>query len=610
MRAIFVLALAAGLAAAPQTPVRTGLIVGQVLEAGSNRPVPEAIVTLMGLGPVDARDRGRRVMADSAGRYFFGELSPGTYSIRAVKAGYPQNSYGSTHPPLTGGPTPSITLREGERRGDATILLWKYATVSGTVLDEAGEPVIGVDVRALRRSYSSGQLRFIPLNPAISSGRTDDRGAFRLASMPPGDYIVAVPSSQTTMPVEVFTDGLWQGNDEVMNATPEFQVLGYSQNQQIGAAVLMTRSGITWPPASEEPGRMTVYPTTFYPSATSTADATVVSVQPGEERSGLAIQIKAVPAVRVSGRLIGPNGPVPLTALRLSQSTDNLADVTLDPVTGLTDQKGMFTLLGVPPGQYVLRVMTPRVFVPIPPSTPEKPILWASEPLTVGDSDVSGMNITLRQTYRVAGRVEFLGSKPGPSGSPLREIANAFGLYPVAGTWGTSLTAFEGDGTFTTGVAGGSYIFNAEDFGDWNLKAVMFEGRDISDVPLEITGDISGVVIQYSDAVSQIAGTVRSPRGAADPGASVAVFPSDRQRWTGSAARSSRRTRVTPVSIAGTFEFLALPSGEYFVAAIPDALLDTWRDPKVLDTISRTATRISLGENETRTVDLKVMAGR
>jgi hypothetical protein len=306
--------------------------------------------------------------------------------------------------------------------------------------------------------------------------------------------------------------------------------------------------------------------------------------------------------------LIGPNGPVALTAVRLSP-VGQIADVALDPVTGLSDQSGAFTLLGVPPGQYVLRVTTPRITsAPTPASTPGKPILWASEPVTVGDSDVSELIVRLRHTFRVAGRIEFLGSRPGPSGEALIESVS-LGFSPVTG-YGGARAAVDANGTFETGVPGGSYLFTAEGLDDWHLKAVMFEGRDISEVPVEVKADVSGIVVQYAMDVSQIAGTVRNAQGAPDSSAVVVVFPADRQRWTSPASPFPRRTRSTVVSASGTFAFMSLPPGDYLVTAIPERLLDTWQDPRILESLSRSATRISLAENEKRSVDLKVVAGR
>ncbi|MGE5834432.1 MAG: carboxypeptidase-like regulatory domain-containing protein, partial [Acidobacteriota bacterium] len=268
-----------------------------------------------------------------------------------------------------------------------------------------------------------------------------------------------------------------------------------------------------------------------------------------------------------------------------------------------------FTLLGVPSGQYVLRVLTPRVTGgPVPPSTTDKPILWAAEPITVGDTDLTDLSVTLRHTFRVTGRVEFRGSKPGPSGDALRECCPV--SIDPSGSGISALTSPDANGNFTTGVAGDSYFVTAEGPSEWHLKAVMFDGRDISDEPVTIREDISGIVVVYSDAVSQLSGSVRNAQGAPEAGASVVVFPTDRRRWVGYGSRFPRRVVSTPASPTGAFTVTALPPGDYFVAAISDSLLDTWRDPKVLEALSRTAVRMSLAENEKKSVNLTTERSR
>jgi hypothetical protein len=603
MRTVALLALAAGLAATPQTPApaRTGLIVGQVIEAGSNRPVPEAIVTLMGSGSaIDPRDRWRRVIADQEGRYFFGELSAGTYSIRAIKAGYPQNFVGNSRALFTS--LGSFDLAVGERRGGVNIMLWKFATLSGTVLDEAGEPMVGIEVRVLRRSFAAGIPRFVQF--AASSGRTDDRGAFRITSLLPGHYIVCVASSHTTMPLAVFEQNLWQTSDERTSAIPEFQILGYSQNQRVGDAVLMTRSGVAWPPAPAESGRLIVYPTTYLPSTTTPTDATIFSLSPGEERSAGPIQLRPVPAVRVTGKLVGPRGPVALTALRLAPAGANPAEVVLDPVTGLSDPSGAFSLLAVPPGEYVLRVLT------LPSSsTTADPVLWASLPLSVTDSDVSDLTVTLRPVLQVSGRLEFQGTSRVPPGAELRECCRV-SVSPNSGAWGRVLASPDTAGIFTAAVPGGSYVVTAEPPPGWHLRAVMFEGRDISDMPMEMKADVAGIVVVFSDDPTQIAGTVRNAQGAADENGSVVVFPTDRRMWTGYSSLFNRRVLSRPIGARGEFRITALPPGDYFLAAIPDTRVEDWQDAKVLESLSRTATRVSLGEKDKKSVDLRMTGGR
>jgi hypothetical protein len=62
--------------------------------------------------------------------------------------------------------------------------------IAGVVLDEFGDPAMNVPVRALRLGYRNGERFALPGGTAT----TDDLGAYRLAGLLPGEYIVtAVP---------------------------------------------------------------------------------------------------------------------------------------------------------------------------------------------------------------------------------------------------------------------------------------------------------------------------------------------------------------------------------------------------------------------------------
>ena len=165
---LFILALTIrGAASAPQVIAtdgappgpRTGLIVGQVVDGTTGAPVPEAIVRLTMpkyLENLPTTPKGR-VMADSEGRYFFSELPAGEYYIGAEKDGYGGGAYGQRR---AVGQEPALPLGEGERRTDAKLTLWKYAVIAGTVVDEAGEPVVGVSVQALVKDFLGGRVRY------------------------------------------------------------------------------------------------------------------------------------------------------------------------------------------------------------------------------------------------------------------------------------------------------------------------------------------------------------------------------------------------------------------------------------------------------------------
>jgi hypothetical protein len=98
---------------------------------------------------------------------------------------------------------------------------------------------------------------------------------------------------------------------------------------------------------------------------------------------------------------------------------------------------------------------------------------------------------------------------------------------------------------------------------------------------------------------------VTGARGS-DPSALVVVFPSDITMW-GTSGANPRRTRSTRTNAAGGFS-LTLPPGDYYVAALRDDIADDWRDPELLSTVSRGATRVSIRDGEHRTLQLRTRA--
>ena len=97
------------------------------------------------------------------------------------------------------GASKPIELDEGEHVGDATIKLWKYASISGRVTDDAGEPAVGVSVRILRAQVSGPNQTY-----SLAAGRRRTIAASTAFGTPiPGEYIVAVPQTVTTMPTSL-----------------------------------------------------------------------------------------------------------------------------------------------------------------------------------------------------------------------------------------------------------------------------------------------------------------------------------------------------------------------------------------------------------------------
>jgi hypothetical protein len=584
-------------------PTGTGLIVGQVVDGSSGKAIPETIVQLVFAGGGLLQTR---VMTDGDGRFFFADLPAGAFFLSATKPGYTRRTAINTSPP-------TFELADGERRSDARLELWKNGVITGTVVDDIGEPVVGVTVRAMRRVVSAGRTRYLTTNP-IGQATTDDRGVFRMSALVPDEYVVFVPSTQTSIPIALVQSTARSAalQNEMFRAINEFSPLGNARNQAFGDVVLMTPGSIAVPPAADAAGHLNVFQTTYYPATLNPSDATPIALASGEERSGINLQLKSVRSVRLAGRLIGPGGSLLPTALRLTPVGTGTwtSEVGLETVTGMSENGGAFTLLGVPAGQYLLRVLSPRPSdlgggMLAPPSTADQPIHWAAQVVTVGDTDLTGVEVVLRPTVRVSGRLEFSGTKPPPASAGLARVR--FQPVEAGSTWGGAVDP-DASHNFVAGLPGGRYFVEVEAPADWYVKAVSDGRNEVLHSGVDVSGDVN-LVVTLSDRTTELSGAVRDAKGAPDLRAVVVVFPVD---WRARADLGSRHRRFTsaPITRAGAYRIVDLFPDAYCVAALPVDAIFAWQDAKMLEALSRTATRVQLGEGEQRVVDLKTGQGR
>lgn len=173
-----------------------GSVLGRVLDAVTGQPIAAAQVTLAKLADGAAQPPAAIpktvIVTNGDGSLSFRELSSGQYSVTVTATGYLAGGYlqGSAvdtrvHP---------IVLREGERRTDVDVRLWKLGSIAGTVLDETGRPA-GANVSILRRGYTAGRVTLMPAATAM----TDDRGSYAAGGLPPADYVVGIRASQLTV---------------------------------------------------------------------------------------------------------------------------------------------------------------------------------------------------------------------------------------------------------------------------------------------------------------------------------------------------------------------------------------------------------------------------
>jgi hypothetical protein len=242
---------------------------------------------------------------------------------------------------------------------------------------------------------------------------------------------------------------------------------------------------------------------------------------------------------------------------------------------------------------------------------PAEPTLWADVPVSVGPNDHEDVPVPMRNGLRVSGRVEFSGSSTPPSADQFPAIGLT--IDPADGRSEGPGTAVRGrvesNGQFTTmGVPPGRYLLRVTAPSGWALRGAMVNGQDAADVPIELRdGDAAGVVITFTDRRSDLSGSVMSPAGQPDAGAAVIVFPVDREAWTGGSS-APRRLKNVRSARDGSYAVSSLPAGDYFVAAVSDAVTADWQSAEFLAALSRLATRVMIGEGETRSLALTTVS--
>ena len=111
----------------------TDRVAGRVLRATDKRPIPGATVTL-------GAEQGRRTVlstrTDAEGRYSFDPQLAGKYNLHATATGYLGGSY-LQHENFFS----AVVLGAGLKTDDLTLELTPNASITGRIVDDAGEPV-------------------------------------------------------------------------------------------------------------------------------------------------------------------------------------------------------------------------------------------------------------------------------------------------------------------------------------------------------------------------------------------------------------------------------------------------------------------------------------
>jgi hypothetical protein len=654
----------AGQAPAPMTG--TSAISGAVRTAATGQAIPAAVVTIQGGSGIVLQRGNQRQLTDAQGRFVFRDLPAGRgFRVLVARNGFMDSEFGQS---VAFGPAGRIDLTEGQWFNRADVLMWKAGAIAGRVVDDNGDPAVGVFVRVLAQQMIAGQMRLI----AGAVTTTDDRGDYRISGLLPSRYLVAVPSPQATVPYDMPLDRETVDRSAAFERELLFTGLG-AGSTRVDAALdldsvnrLVIGNYLTPPPIAN--GRAQAYPITFHPSVVNAGGAVAIDLGPAEERGGVDIALRPVPAARVAGRVEGPLDQVAGLVLRLMPAGLEELGSGSEAATTSVYADGRFVFLSVPAGVYTidtrtsiteLRLQSPTSRMSLP-GTPGDPFrnassgdltigppgtgyltiggagragFWTRTAVTVGGSDVDNLIVPLNAGVMLRGRLLFEGTvrtvATSPAGGgrvggsstpvmieerpPLPERMPTIYAEPAAadvslGVVQSISPAVDGDSdTFSlTGLRAGEYVLRVRSgAGRYMVKSIQAGGRDVTHRPMAIaTGR------NLSDVVVTFTAEIPSIAGSVqgDPSAvarsAVMVFPVEKEQWAGYGL-SPTRLRSQP-TVASAYRFDALPAGDYFVVAVDVSQGTAWQDPRFLARAAGVATRVSIGWGEARVVDLKL----
>jgi hypothetical protein len=600
----------------------TASISGVVVDGATAAPIAGAVVSL-GIEGARGPLPDRR-LTDSEGRFVFMNLPPARgYSVRASGAGYFDGGLGA--PALATADDGPIALADGESFTSARVRLWRPGAISGTVTNEKGDPVVGVFVRAIAILRVVGRS----LLASASIALTDDRGAYRIASLPPGRYYIAVPNVERVA---------------ALGAT-------ISRNAgQLPSAPSGSSGHFPVPPPSGD-GRAMTYPLTFYPNVPAVAQATGIDLAYGQERPQIDIHLAPVATGRITGTVDGPFDPAVPTLVRLlPPGLEDLGNGS-EVATTLVKPDRTFVLPSVPPGTYSVDVpITLDEFqVSAPNSTndlalpthPGLAVAWSAQSLPGAPTGSSFTTGAYRGTaltpshYRERGTVTVRASEDAPVALMMHAGVKVNGRFvfeydpkqpkpatkprflvwvdPVSGQPGYGrageMMGPEGvdRGFELKDLLKGLYFLRVTASPDqWTIKSINAAGHEMRDVPLDTrsSADVEGLTITITNALASLTGTVHDVKGLLATSAVVVAFPADRSAWT-DYGLSPARIKAAYVESDGIYRLLTLPAGDYDVAAVAGARIDAWQQPGFFEAADALAAHVTLAWGEKRTLDLK-----
>ena len=423
--------------------------------------------------------------------------------------------------------------------------------ISGHVLDDLSEPIAGVTVWVLKTRYLQGRRQLVATG---ANATTDITGRYRLLSLPPGDYAV-MGTTRETWPHEAIP--------RRSSAMRPLIFLGRPRRPRRSASSWASprkRSGIDF---SLVAGRTS----TFVAHATSA--------------SGLPLGGETVTMTHeIGGPTCGWGQRWPWPRRRLPETAAGRSQIFRPASTASRYGRRRAATTRRRKGQLTVNV---------------------------AGADVEGLSL-------VAGA----GADCPRRGGDRRWVTASGRIRPHAGAPAVQSERPDDDCSVlhpdngrrperrivrSQGVLSETVLSIGPLTGEWTLKAIEVEGRDIADLPLPIEhgNTLSGVRVgAHQPADDRPRHAARREANPAE--GTVIVFADDSAKWR----EGSRTIRTTRPDQRGLFTFKGLPAGDNFLVALDSVQEAQWYDPEFLEALKSRARRVTIADAESKHVDLEL----
>jgi hypothetical protein len=402
--------------------------------------------------------QGPSTTTDREGKFEVSGLQPVNYQIFAFRQGY----------------VPLLRdLDEDQasvyRVGDSvTLVLTKGGVITGTVTNQAGEPVVGVNVRA-QMVHAANRLPF-PYNQIGLADLTDDRGIYRIYGLPEGTYVA------------------WAGGGETR----------FTTNVD--------------PFDSDVP--------TYAPASTRDTAQEIV-VHAGAETNGVDIQYRGGGGHAVSGSARGPGSDQSLPFAIFLTSAGGPQWQTRSS-QGPNDRGFVFN--GVDDGDYSITAISQRPDGEL--------MFSAAKQIKVRGADVGGIELIVQPLSSVTGRVVLEETKNVECGDKQRPIftetlisAESKSTHNFEGALGfvwPAANADERGNVLLKNLLPGRYYFTTRHFAkDWYLKSLSFVSSDSTKAGKPVDAARAWIMLKPGDRLNGL--TITLAQGAASLRGQIAL---------------------------------------------------------------------------------------